>query len=249
MSQWLFVTALIISSNLDNVGVSLSYGIRNIRIGAFSNLLIAVICFVFSACGIYAGMWISEILPGILPGLLGSFILIIIGIRLIFLGIPRKGKDPQITQALGEFECNKKVNSPYSIHKDIHSIHRDIHKGIHQDINSPISHNINRPISHDIQQDISNTPSCTLGLLEALLLGIALSANALTNGVGAGLLGFPPLLISLLTAVASFITILVGTACGLKLSKVQIGKFNLGQFGTVISGCLLMVIAVSIFFQ
>ncbi|MCL1790034.1 MAG: manganese efflux pump [Peptococcaceae bacterium] len=202
LSQWVFIAALTISSSLDNVGVGLSYGIRAIRIGFRSNTLISAICFVFSACGIYFGMWISTILPGILPVLLGSFILIIIGIRLVFLGLPRQGKDPQLTQSIGELES----------------------------------------LSPD-------QPRRQIGFLESALLGVALSVNALTNGVGAGLFGFSPLLISFLAAVASFITIHVSTALGYRLSKVHIGRFSVGQFGTMISGFLLMIIAVSVFFH
>ncbi|MCL1852207.1 MAG: manganese efflux pump [Peptococcaceae bacterium] len=202
LSQWLFIAALTVSSSLDNVGVGLSYGIRAIRIDFRSNILISVICFVFSACGIYAGMWISLILPGILPVLLGSFILIIIGVRLVLLGIPRQGKDPQIAQTLDE-----------------------------------------------IEDKTPDQPRRQIGFLESAFLGVALSVNALTNGVGAGLFGFPPLLISFLAATASFATIHVSTALGFKLSKVHIGRFSVGQFGTMISGFLLMIIGVSVFFH
>jgi putative sporulation protein YtaF len=216
MSQWLFIAALTISSSLDNLGVGLSYGIRDIRIGVRSNLLISFICFIFSACGIYFGMWVSVILPGVLPIILGSFILIIIGVRLVLLGVPRKGKEPQIAQVVDEANYNQKTENPDSTNPYIPS------KSQPKKIRS-------------------------IGILESIILGIALSANALTNGIGAGLLGFPPLLISLLAAVGSFITIQAGTAFGVKLAKVQIGKFTIGQFGTIISGCLLMIIAISIF--
>ena len=235
MSQWLFVMALTVSSSLDNLGVGLSYGIRSIRIGIRSNILISIICFVFSACGIYAGMWISVILPGILPILLGSFILIIIGVRLVLLGVPRKGKAPQIAQTVDEVECH---------HKKMKATCGHINQALDNTIKGPISHDVGCTTNLVQPETKKNT---NIGLVETIVLGVALSANALTNGIGAGLLGFPPLLISLFAAMASFITIQAGTAFGVKLSQVRIGRFNLGQFGTLISGCLLMIIAVSIF--
>lgn len=81
-----------------------------------------------------------------------------------------------------------------------------------------------------------------------MILGIALSANALTNGLGAGLLGFSPLAISLTAAIGSFISVWVGVRLGYKLADVRIGSFTLGQFGTILSGVIILVLAFSVFF-
>jgi len=189
MASWLIIAALTFSSSIDNLGVGLSYGIRNIRIQPLSNLLIAVICFLFSVGGIYFGLWISDLLPGILPVVLGAFILLIIGIRIMLLAAPRKTNPSDET-------------------------------------------------SENIRQQAT-----TIGWGESVMLGIALSANALTNGVGAGLLGFSPLMISLLAAAGSFVTVWAGVAFGVRLSHVKIGKYSVGQFGTLISGILLLIVA------
>lgn len=82
-----------------------------------------------------------------------------------------------------------------------------------------------------------------IGWGESILLGIALSANALVNGLGAGLLGLSPLTISLVTAFGSFITIWIGVSIGQKAANVRIGKFTLGQFGTILSGVIILLIA------
>ncbi|MFD0715313.1 manganese efflux pump [Paenibacillus sp. GCM10027626] len=185
MASWLIIAALTFSSSVDNLGVGLSYGIRNIRIRLLQNLLIAVICFLFSVCGIYFGLWLSSLLPGLLPVIVGAFILVIIGIRIILLATPRKQSDD------GPAEPAAK----------------------------------------------------TIGWGESMALGVALSANALTNGIGAGLLGLSPMLISLLAAIGSFVTVWIGVAFGIRLAHVRIGKYTVGQFGTVISGVLLVVVA------
>ena len=87
-----------------------------------------------------------------------------------------------------------------------------------------------------------------IGWGEAVFLGVALSANALTNGLGAGLLGFSPLAISLTAAIGSYICVWAGVKLGYKLSAVRIGKFTVGQFGTVLSGVIILVIAFTAFF-
>lgn len=191
MTSWLMIAALTFSSSIDNLGVGLSYGVRNIRINFLSNLFIAVICFLFSMCGIYFGMFIATVLPGILPVVLGAFLLVVIGLRIILMAVPRKNQNP-------------------------------------------------------------NTPSeaagpKSIGFVESTVLGVALSANALTNGIGAGLLGFSPLLISILAAVGSFVTVWAGVAFGIRLTHVRIGKFTVGQFGTLISGMLLLLVAFGAF--
>ncbi|RXZ84887.1 sporulation membrane protein YtaF [Paenibacillaceae bacterium] len=204
MTPWLLIAVLTFSSSIDNLGVGLSYGIRNIQISLLSNLLIAVICFLFSAGGIYFGMWISELLPGIFPILLGAFILAIIGVRIMLLARPNRNassKAPDSNETPG-----------------LKSVMKD-------------------PTTADIDN------SQSIGFLESIFLGVALSANALTNGIGAGLLGLSPILISVLAAAGSFVTVWIGVASGIKLSHVRIGKYSVGQFGTLISGALLLVVA------
>lgn len=83
-----------------------------------------------------------------------------------------------------------------------------------------------------------------IGLIEALLLGIALSANALANAVGAGLLHMPSLAIALSASIGSLLTISVGVALGLRAMQISIGRFDLGRFGTLVSGVILVGLAI-----
>lgn len=204
--MWLIILGFAISSSLDNLGVGISYGVREIRIRWFSNLLIAAICFLFSFLGIVFGKWIAAITPGVLPDLVAAVLLIVIGIRIILLAVPRKKQASEINQA---------------------TIKQGI-KGI-----------LANPESADF--DNSNE----IGIGEACLLGVALSANALTNGLSAGLLGFSPLAISLTAAVGSFLTVWLGVAIGRKVAAIRIGKFTLGQFSTLLSGIILVLIALN----
>ncbi|MFD3448397.1 manganese efflux pump [Microbacteriaceae bacterium 4G12] len=196
---WLLILSFAISSSLDNLGVGISYGIRNIRIGLLANSIIAITCFLFSETGILFGVWISKILPGIFPIIVAAFLLLVIGIRIILIAIPRK-------------QANKSE-------ADVESTH---------------------PTATQLKGGIS--------LWEACILGIALSANALTNGLSAGLLGLPSIAISITAAIGSFITVWLGVTLGRKVAMVRIGSFTLGQFGTLVSGAILIVIAINTLF-
>ncbi|WEK51846.1 MAG: manganese efflux pump [Candidatus Kaistia colombiensis] len=89
--------------------------------------------------------------------------------------------------------------------------------------------------------------SSQIGPFEALLLGVALSANALANAVGAGLLQMPALAIALSASVGSLLTISLGVMLGLRTTKISIGRFDLGQFGTLLSGLILVCLAIGQF--
>jgi len=209
MVTWLIILAFTFSSSIDNLGVGLSYGIRKINVRFDKNILISIICFLMSMAGITFGVWLSKILPGMLPVVIGAILLCIIGIRIILLAKPRK----QETSKVNKNNANNNV----------------------QDI-------LRNP------EDAQFNKSGEIGWGEAVLLGIALAANALTNGVGAGLLGLSSLVISILAAIGSFITVWLGVKLGSKVADVRIGSFTVGQFGTIISGVMLIIIAFAAFF-
>ena len=209
MMAWLIILAFAVSSSIDNLGVGISYGIQKITIRMRKNLLIAGICFLFSLAGISFGVWLSTILPGMLPVIFGAFLLFVIGIRVILLAKPRNAA--------------KLVDEPAKEQRNAASILR----------NPELA-------------DIDN--SGDIGWVESIVLGVALSANALTNGLGAGLLGLSPLAISITAAIGSFISVWAGVRLGTRLADVRIGKFTVGQFGTALSGIIILVIAFTAFF-
>ncbi len=202
---WLIILAFAVSSSVDNLGVGISYGIRKIQIRLGANLVMTIVCFLMSMGGITFGVWLSTILPGIIPLLFGGLLLIIIGLRVILLA------------KTNHQESRQKNNSMTDIFKN--------------------------PEAADVDN------SGHIGWLEAIFLGIALSANAMINGLGAGLLGLSPLAIALTAAIGSFISIWIGVKLGNQLATVRIGSFTVGQFGTVLSGVIILIIAFSAFYR
>jgi len=205
--KWLIILAFTFSSSIDNLGVGLSYGVRKINVAFGKNLLIAIICFLMSMGGITFGVWLSTILPGMLPVIIGALLLFIIGIRIILLAKPQN-----------EMDSNNEMQP-----KNVQVILRN-------------------------PEEAHFKKSGEIGWGESVLLGVALSANALTNGVGAGLLGLSPLIISITAAIGSFITVWMGVKLGSKVADVRVGTFTVGQFGTIISGVILLIIAFLAFF-
>lgn len=81
--------------------------------------------------------------------------------------------------------------------------------------------------------------SGTITGIEALILGIALSLDAIGAGISAALLGYSPFFMSLSVAMMSSIFVLSGMKFGLLFSKLKwIEKFS------ILPGCLLMLIGV-----
>ncbi|WP_088014475.1 sporulation membrane protein YtaF [Gottfriedia acidiceleris] len=79
---------------------------------------------------------------------------------------------------------------------------------------------------------------------EAIILGTAVSMNALTNGLGVGLIGLSPFAISIAASIFSLLAIWLGVLLGKKVANVKIGGWSLGQFSSIISGIILVLIAI-----
>lgn len=204
---WLMVLGFAVSSSIDNLGVGISYGIRGIRIGLLSNLVMAVVCFLFSEAGILFGGWLSAVLPGVMPVVIGAFMLTVIGFRIILMAIPRTQPSDQAPEETGRKTGNR----------------------------------LEKMLQNPETADVDRSGEISIG--EAVVLGVALSANAVTNGLGAGLIGLSPLAISIAAAAGSFVTVWAGVAIGRRASAIRIGRFTLGQFGTLVSGIIIVLLA------
>ncbi|MEH7300412.1 sporulation membrane protein YtaF [Neobacillus drentensis] len=92
---------------------------------------------------------------------------------------------------------------------------------------------LKKPMSADFDQ------SGTITGIEALMLGFALSLDAFGAGIGAAMLGFPPLYLALTVAVMSSLFVLLGIKSG-----TFFHKFDWIQKFTFLPGVLLIIIGI-----
>lgn len=90
-------------------------------------------------------------------------------------------------------------------------------------------------LNYPERADMDNSQN--IGYWEAIVLGTALSINALAGGFDAGAIGISSLLEAVLVGIFSFITIYAGNYFGEKYAAEQLGKY-----ATIVSGTLLMLI-------
>ncbi|MCT6925820.1 manganese efflux pump [Metasolibacillus sp.] len=77
--QWITIILVGIAVNLDNLGISLAYGIKRITIPIISNAVIALLSMAVTYVAITIGETLSDYISVYLANLLGSLLLCIIG--------------------------------------------------------------------------------------------------------------------------------------------------------------------------
>ena len=180
------ILLLSLSSNLDNVGVGVSYGIRKINIPFTSNLLIALVTSCGTLLSILLGQSIYLFISAEMASLLGGGIIIAAGIWVLLQEkFMHRGQEPQEeTQMVAE------TGSPGFSFRQIVSI-------------------LDNPIIAD--QDFSGH----IDLREAIALSLGLTINNIPNGVGAGMVGCGAILMTGSVFVFSILTIWIGISGGL----------------------------------
>lgn len=100
---WIAVFLIGVASNLDNAGVGIAYGVRRISISWTSNLTIAAVSFVATlASGIF-GQVTSKLLNPHLASLIGTLVLIAVGLWVLlqpFLNKVAAEKETRLNQSL-----------------------------------------------------------------------------------------------------------------------------------------------------
>ncbi|MEH7331785.1 sporulation membrane protein YtaF [Neobacillus drentensis] len=81
--HYLSILFIGIAANLDNLGISVSYGLRSTRIPLVSNLIIAIVSMICAYLSIIAGKFISQFISIGLANFAGGLIIIGIGIKCI----------------------------------------------------------------------------------------------------------------------------------------------------------------------
>lgn len=200
----LSVLLLSLSSNLDNVGVGISYGTRKINIPFYSNLLIAIITGTGTFLSITAGNEIVNLISPNIANALGSLIIAGAGVW-VFIQTPASGKD----NGAG-VQCPQKPNiSDQSLLRRMFMI-------------------LDHPFLADT--DFSGH----ISLKEGFLLGLALTLNNLANGLGAGLVGLNTAMVTAFTVIFSILTIWFGIEFGQYSGVHWFGRYSSRISGVIL---------------
>ena len=81
--QWLTILLIGIAANIDNLGISISYGLKSNRIPFLSNLLIAIISMICAFVSITAGSFLSNFFSQSIANFTGGSLIIGIGVWFI----------------------------------------------------------------------------------------------------------------------------------------------------------------------
>jgi putative sporulation protein YtaF len=210
--------ALALAVSLDGLSAGMMYGIRKIRIPV-SSVLIVSLCSGFVLFGSMAfGSLFVEWMPERTAQWIGAGILIAIGIWSILqmvLAAKREARDAGVRAV------------PIPAPEERTLLQLEIRKlGL-------IIRIWKTPSEADMDR------SGVITAWEAVLLGIALSLDSLGAGIGAALIGFPPVATAFLIAAASGLCIGAGAKLGFLFSGWQwIGKL------TLLPGCILIVMGI-----
>lgn len=84
-----FLSALLysLSCNLDNLVIGIAYGVKKIKIGLISNLIIATVTSIGTLISMSVGKFISGFLPTSLTNMLGAVIIMLLGLYFLIQSI------------------------------------------------------------------------------------------------------------------------------------------------------------------
>lgn len=216
------IIILAFSSSIDSFGIGITYGLRKTNLTKPSKLILFIISIIITSISIFIGNKLTLIFTSNFTKLLGSLILIIMGIIIIFQIISSKEKNDIC------IIDDSKTNANPCIEKKVYQFFIKF-LGITVQI-------IKNPMSSDI--DNSNN----IDTKESIYLGIALSIDSFCIGIGSSILGFNSLLFPVLVGSFQFIFLSIGKLLGEKVNKISKIPNNIWN---LISGVLLMIIGIS----
>ncbi len=209
---------LAFSSSIDSLGIGITYGIKNTKISHMGKIILFIISFSISILSILLGNLIKNIFSDFITKLIGSVILIGMGIFVCFQSIHKSNKTK--SQELSTCKRDEKI---YSFFIKFLGITIKI---------------IKNPTSSDL--DDSNT----IDSKEALFLGFALSLDCLCIGACGSIIGISSFIFPLFISIFQLTFLSLGNILGKKLHKFSTLPNNIWS---IISGVLLILIGLAKF--
>lgn len=186
-----FILALSVS--IDSLSIGITYGLKDTKISYIGKVTLFITSFIISIISIWFGDNIKNIFPDIITKMIGTFILIFMGIFIIYQSVCKNNlKNNEI-----------KSNSEEKIYSFFIKF-----LGITIKI-------IKNPISSDFDN------SKKIDGKEALFLGLALSLDAFCVGIGSGIIGINSFIFPFLTSLFQLIFLNTGILFGKKINSLS----------------------------
>ncbi|MFC4596884.1 sporulation membrane protein YtaF [Cohnella hongkongensis] len=188
--------------SLDGFGVGVTYGVRKIKIPVTSVAIISICSGLILLLSMMVGVAMARWIPPHGASAVGAVILIGIGLWALIQFVRSGERDSRDAVARGRAGTeipDQAADAP------VLKLELKIFGFIIQILRTPSAADMDR--------------SGTISAGEAFLLGTALSLDAFGAGIGAALVGFPPMLTALLIAASSGLFLWFGTRFGLWASR------------------------------
>jgi putative Mn2+ efflux pump MntP len=232
-----FLSSLFLSSasNVDNFAVAIAYGVKRLRIDWLSNLLIALVSALGTILSMSVGTVISRHLPPPVANLLGSGVLIAIGIMGIWDTLERERKRSREKVRRKQMTRSMVVAGSSSQFADVMMV-----EGSEPGSNAADLSQLSYETFLENPEQADKDRSGHIDVKEAIALAFGLTINNLGSGVGAGISGLSIALTAAMTFVFSVASVIGGYILGDRLSARMTG-----MWAGIVSG--LMVIGVGIY--
>lgn len=211
----LTAAVLAISLSIDALGVGIAYGIRKVKIPLLSKMIICAFSILYTGIAMIVGESLGKALQPEVSKLIGVVILLVMGLWIIGQGLLKKEKECRDDETLLDKEKTllKLVVKSFGI----------------------TIHVIKNPVKGDVDK------SGVIDAGESILLGLALSVDAIGVGVGSSLAGFRSMLIPFAVGVFQLLFLYTGTYLGEKI--LGAGKVN-KKLLAVLPGVILVLIGI-----
>jgi putative sporulation protein YtaF len=201
--------------SLDGFGVGVMYGLRKIRIPLLSIAIISLWSGIIIFGSMQIGVWMSSLMSVAAAKRIGAVILIGIGIWALIQMLQQKQQEPE--------ELPKVTMEP-SLKKILY---------IELKRFGLVIQILRTPSIADVDK------SGNISASEATLLGLALSLDAFGAGIGAALIGYAPILTSMVIAFASGTFIAIGLRIGFLYAEM-----NWMKKLSIVPGCVLILMGI-----
>jgi putative sporulation protein YtaF len=197
---WLPAALIAVVSNLDNLAVGLALGMRDTRVSAAPNAVIAMVTMAATAASMTPGRVLSHAIPPSLAAAIGASVIAGMGVWTVFTSMPRERMPrSRLASGIGRLRSARSTLSGELPSKDV------------------------------------------ISSRDALVLGIALAANNVATGIGAGIAGVPPVTTTLLAGALSLLCVGGGSRVGASLGRL-IGA----SAASLMSGLILLGVGAAI---